>query len=293
MRARPSERSSLPSLSEIGVEVFRPNGLDHLDRNELVERTAKVAVVLEENRDALAQPCVSHTCDRQVVLFAGYRRGGHAASETRRRVDRHAAPTRSHLEQMVVGTKLEFAADPVEACLLRLFEGHVVPLPKSGRIHHRRVEPERVEIISKVVVIGDVATTPVFRVASHSVIEAFDCASDEAEPAAVEVTQTSGCPEQDSHGRNQVVGRPKPVHVALARAEAAAEGDGGPCIGVVDLDGGSRPRIASAKHVGPSLVDHGELTEGDFVQAIHDEAACEPRRERRRQLGPGRQGNGQ
>jgi hypothetical protein len=55
---------------EEGVEVLPADGLDHLDRDELVELAGQVAVVLEQQRDAVLEPGGGDALARQVVLLA-------------------------------------------------------------------------------------------------------------------------------------------------------------------------------------------------------------------------------
>src|SRR5579863_1125778 len=65
---------------EEGVEVLPANGLDHLDRDELVEAAAEVAIVREEHRHPLAEPGRRDPLAGQPVLLRRDRRGRHLAA---------------------------------------------------------------------------------------------------------------------------------------------------------------------------------------------------------------------
>ncbi len=77
--------------------------LDHLDRHQLVVPAVEVAVVVEEQRDALGETGVVDALARQRVLLARDRRRRHAAAVVSRGVQREAAPAGADLEQMIAG----------------------------------------------------------------------------------------------------------------------------------------------------------------------------------------------
>ena len=90
------------------------------------------------------------------------------AAVARGRVERHRAPSRADLEQVVVGRELELAAGELELGLLRLGECHAGAIPNGAGVGHRLIEEEAKQVVPEVVVRGDVATGVRARVARHA-----------------------------------------------------------------------------------------------------------------------------
>ena len=122
----------LRAAAEEDVEVLPPDRLDHLDRDELVVAAPEVAVVDAEDLDLALEPGGSHPRLGVLALLARDRRRRHPAAVARRRVHGEPAPPGADLEQMVVGTQLEPAADPLELRRLRLLERRVLALEPSA-----------------------------------------------------------------------------------------------------------------------------------------------------------------
>ena len=123
----------LRAAAEVGREVLPADGLDHLDRDELVVAALEVAVVLEQDRHAILQPARAHALGREGVLFAGDRRGRHPAAVVLGRVDGKPAPAGADLQHVVGGAEVELRADPLELRERGLFEGGLAASRRSRR----------------------------------------------------------------------------------------------------------------------------------------------------------------
>ena len=98
---RAVRRQQRRAALEEGVEVLPADGLDHLDRDELVEGPLELAVVLQQQRDAVVDAGGADALGGERVLLGGDRRRRHAAAVARGGVDREAAPAGADLEHVV------------------------------------------------------------------------------------------------------------------------------------------------------------------------------------------------
>ena len=108
--------------SEVVVIVFVTHGFKHFDAHDLVELPAQVAVVFEQQLDALPRSALREHFPRIVVLLPADGRGCHAAPVGLGRVCCKAAPASSDFEHVVAWTQLQLAADAVELVDLCLFQ---------------------------------------------------------------------------------------------------------------------------------------------------------------------------
>ena len=83
--------------------ILMADGLDHLDRDQLVVLAGEIAIVVEPQLDAIAQARGGDALAGELVLFPGDRRRRDAAAIVARGVDRESAPAGADLEQMIVG----------------------------------------------------------------------------------------------------------------------------------------------------------------------------------------------
>ena len=141
-----------------------------------------------------------------------------------RRVDRHPAPAGADLQQVVVGAEVEALADPVELRQLRLLEARVRAREVGARVHHRRIEEGGEEVVAEVVVGADVGAGAGAGVLGDEAAEPVQGAArlgDGGADAAVLVGEAAG---GDPDQRDQVVGLPEPVDVALAEPDEPCSG---------------------------------------------------------------------
>ncbi|MNG27168.1 hypothetical protein D3C84_1122570 [compost metagenome] len=77
--------------------------LDHFDRHQLVVLALQVAVVLQQQGDALAQAEFGDAPRRVGVLLPGQGGGGHPATVMAGGMDGHAAPAGADFQQVIAG----------------------------------------------------------------------------------------------------------------------------------------------------------------------------------------------
>ncbi len=159
-------REEFRALREERTDVAPADGLDHLDRDELVVASGQVAVVAEEHRDPILQPGPADNGDRVVVLLARDRGRRDPATARRSGVDGQGSPPRPDLEQVVPRAKVEPVADQLELGQLGVLERRRALGEHRARVAHRPVEHPREQLVAKVVVGGDVAPAPIARAAS-------------------------------------------------------------------------------------------------------------------------------
>ncbi|MNN60623.1 hypothetical protein D3C81_1758170 [compost metagenome] len=133
------------------------DGFDHLDRNQLVEAPAQVAVVLAQHRDALRKAQRLHPLQGMGVLRFGQRRGGDAAAIPGGSMDGQAAPAGADFQQVFVGFEFQLLADAFKLVQLRLLQGLLGALELRRRVHHGWVEQAFEQSVAQVVVGQDVA----------------------------------------------------------------------------------------------------------------------------------------
>ena len=139
------------------VEVLPADGLDHLDRDELVVAAAQVAVVLEQHGHAILEPGLAHAPHGGRVLVRGDRRRGHAAAARAGGVHGERAPARADLQQVVGRLQVELVEDQLELGASRPARASCPGrVEQRAGVHHRRVEHPLEQVVAEVVVGLDV-----------------------------------------------------------------------------------------------------------------------------------------
>ena len=85
------------------------DGLDHFDRDELVELHAElwqISIIREQHRDLITQAGFLNSLQRQVILPPRDCRGRHTATIVRSGVEGEATPAGADLQEMVAGHQL-------------------------------------------------------------------------------------------------------------------------------------------------------------------------------------------
>ena len=116
------------------------DGLDHLDRYQLVVLAAEVAVVLQQQGDLTLQAQLGNALFGIGELLARQGGGGDLAAMVAGGIDRHAAPAGADFQQMVAGFEGELLADTFQLVQLRLLQAVVRALEHGRRVHHGRIE---------------------------------------------------------------------------------------------------------------------------------------------------------
>ncbi len=138
-----------------------------------------------------------------------------------RRFLREPAPAAADLEHALPRREPEQLGDGRVFALLRRFE-RLAPVREKGRgIGHAAIEPERVEIVPEIVVIGDVALAAGPRVAAEHVADALDRARGEA---AVGVEAKRALVHHGKlHQPDEIRAIPIAIHIGFGKADRAAE----------------------------------------------------------------------
>ncbi|MNY10200.1 hypothetical protein D3C86_1431600 [compost metagenome] len=79
----------------------------------------------------------------------------HFRAKFSRSKTRQSAPTTTHIQQILAGLQAQLAAQMTELGLLGLFEGFAAGLEVSAGVRHVAVEPQLIERVGKVVVVGN------------------------------------------------------------------------------------------------------------------------------------------
>ena len=202
-------RQQVAAAREEGPEVLPADGLDHLDRDELVVAALELAVVAQQHGDAVLQAGGAHERDRVVVLLARDGGGRHAAAVVRGGVDGQPAPAGADLQQVVARAEVELAADQLELVQRRVLERRARRGEDRRRVHHPLVEEEREEVVAEVVVGGDLAAAAVDRVARAARAPARGRSAGAASAAGGRAPRRCARPgARARRGRGSTTGRP-------------------------------------------------------------------------------------
>ena len=221
----------------------------------------------------VGEPGVGDAPARAGQLVRRDRGRGDTAAVAGRGVDGEGAPARADLEQVVLGTEPEHAAEPVDLGDARLLQGGVGALEDPAGVGHGGVEHELEEVVAQVVVVGDVAAAAGPRVAAEGVPDGVDRASQGGQPSLQAVHGGHVSRHQADH-RGEVGGVPLAGGVGLRGPQRAAGGDPSPegrvahhHLGGEAVGGGAPERGARAPFT------EGELPLGEARQARQHQAA--------------------
>jgi hypothetical protein len=150
--------------------------------------------------------------------------------------------------------------------LLRLLQGDGRIREVRGRVGHRVVEEQRVQLVGEVVVRLDVALRLPETVRPHRVDELV--AGDVEHGGGRDAAQRSTVGDDDPDEGDEVVGRPPRFHVRLTDPDGRPVQQIGEEAPVVDVD--ARPQLAGGVPEGPDPpVRQGHLERADLELAEH------------------------
>ena len=152
------------------------------------------------------------------------------------RMQRKAAPAGADLEHVILRPERELAANGVKLRRRRLRERHFRPLEQRTRVHHRLVEEQLEEVVTEIVVRGDIAPAARPRVAMQPVRGPAHQRRQGREIAFHRIERLP-VPEHQAQQGGEVVRLPVPEHVRLSCADGAPEGDLGIERGIEHRDG--------------------------------------------------------
>ncbi|MNI42412.1 hypothetical protein D3C73_967080 [compost metagenome] len=223
------------AAAKVERQIAVPDRLDHLDRNQLVEAPAEVAVVFAQDGNALLQAKRLDALPGMGVLRLGQRGGGHPTPMAGGGVDCQAAPAGADLEQMVVGAQREFGADTLELVQLGLLQALLLTVEHCSGVHHGRVQQPLEQGIAQIVMGQDVASRTTPAVAVEPVQQAQDRTT-EARQAALEGVEHLQVGDEQAGDRGQVRTAPVAVGIGFAGTDRAVGSHHAPGGLVDDLD---------------------------------------------------------
>ena len=184
-------------------------------------------VVLEPNFHAVGNAFTGEAFLAPGELGLGDGQRGDAAAVILCRVAGHAAPAGPDFEQVVGGLEAEIAAERVILRGLGLLQRELGRDEEAAGVSHRGVEPETVEVVPEVVMLGDVAAADLHRIGAEQVLHAVRAAQEiERERAAPGAGHAGGVLDvfdEPRYDRRQIIRVPIAVHVSLAETDVTEE----------------------------------------------------------------------
>ncbi|CEE59684.1 hypothetical protein XACW160_290032 [Xanthomonas citri pv. citri] len=214
-------------LGEVRIQILVADGFDHLDRDHAVEAAFQVAVVAQQHRHPIAQTCRGDALVGQLELLAGNGGGGDAAAVFACGVQCKAAPAGADLHHMMVRRQAQFLADAFELAGRRALQCRLAlrlfAVDKDGRrVHQVFIQKQFEQRVAQVVMRGDIAPAAAAGIARKRMQAAHGQAA-QARGAGLHRVQPLAVAQQQPHQRHQVVALPLPIHIRLARTDAAVE----------------------------------------------------------------------
>ncbi|MNZ41380.1 hypothetical protein D3C78_589280 [compost metagenome] len=269
---QPVRLEQLRALAEVLGQVAVADRLDHLDRHQLVELAVELAIVLEQQGDAIFQAHLGDALRGVGVLLARQGGGGHPAAVVAGRVQRHAAPAGADLQQVVGGLEVELLADALQLVELRLLEAVGRIEEHRRRVHHGRVEEGLEQLVAEIVVGGDVLLRAGPRVAIEPVQGAQHRPAQGGQATLQGVEHLEVGDEHADH-RGQVRAAPVAVDVGLAGADRTVAGDQAPGGAVVDVDFAMQRGVRIAEAVALVALDQQQAATAQLAELAQHGAA--------------------
>ncbi len=195
------------------------DGFDHLDRDDLVERSAHTPVVRLEHRDPVGETGAAYALARELELAPGNGCGGDPAAVVLGRVECEAPPARADLEEPVAGREPGHPGDAFELRPRRVRQSRSGSVEDRAGIGHRVVEDAPEEFVADVVVrahVPEVARRVGAVHARDRVDERAQCTVD----AILSVVERLQAVQREPQEAGEIVGVPPPVGVRLAQPDA-------------------------------------------------------------------------
>lgn len=141
----------------VQLEVGVANMLEHADADHLVEATilGQVTVVEDLQVDLVSQALLLDPLAAQLQLLLAQCDAKHLGAILTGGEARQPAPATTDIQQVIPSLQAQLAAQVVELVLLGLGQGVVRLLEVGTGIDHVRVEPQLVELVGQIVVIGN------------------------------------------------------------------------------------------------------------------------------------------
>ena len=267
----------LVALGEEGFVELVADGFDHFDGDDFIEGALDVAVVLDADLELVFEAGVLDALAGVCGLCFGDGDAGDLTAVVCGGVAAEAAPATADFEDVVVGSELEFLTEGVVFCGLGIFDSGVGVFEFGAGVGHRFIEPEGVEFVSEIVVLGDVTTAGLDGVGALEVAEPIDDLEEVDAGKFVRggVRALQGFHVKDEPGDDgaDVGGVPDAIGVGLAHADVSIVGAAlEELFVVIDFDargdvGIGRPELTN-RTIG---IFHAESTEGHLFEESEDE----------------------
>jgi len=265
------------ALGEEGFVEFVADCFDHFDGDDFIEGALDVAVVLDTDLELVFQAGVLDALAGVGGLCFGDGDTGDLTAIVCGGVAAEAAPAAADFEDVVGGGEFELLAESFVFGSLGFFDSGVGFFEFGAGVGHRFIEPKGVELVSKVVVFGDVATAGLDGVGALEVAEPIDDLEkiDAGEFVRGGVRALQGFHVEDEPGDDgaDVGGVPDAIGVGLAHAYISVVGAAlEELFVVVDFDAGGDVGIRGAELTNRAIgIFHAEATKGHLFEESEDE----------------------
>lgn len=148
-----SAAKALAIQPQVGVA----NVLEHAHTDDLVEASIlrQVTIIEQLQFDLMLQAFGHYSRPSQLQLLLAQGNAQHSCAELARRESCQATPTAADIQKVITLSQSQFAAQVSELVLLRLLQGLLTGMEVGAGVRHVPVEPELIELVGQVVVIGD------------------------------------------------------------------------------------------------------------------------------------------
>src|SRR5271154_1576081 len=147
-------------MGEIFIEAGGADMLEHADRDDAVERTLDIAIVLQSKVDAILEPLLPRPLRGDDLLLLRQRHSGDARAGCLREIKSHPAEPTADVERAMAIVDQQFGGDMAFFRQLRLFEALARMLEIRAGVLPVGVQKEFVETMIQVVMTRDVAARP-------------------------------------------------------------------------------------------------------------------------------------
>ena len=198
-----------------------------------------------------------------------------------------SSPAAANLQHMVSRLELQFLTQRLIFRILRIRQRLPRMLETRGRVSHRLIKPERVELIPKVIVLGDVAPAGAHTVGPQQMLHAIDkvqqihtghLAGGTARSLSLGEIQN----EPLDH-RRDVVSLPVTIDIGLAKSHIAEQGAALEKIAAANAHLGRDGRAMLPHHMRTTIgVHHSKPPVNEGLERQHEKPLIKSRLRRRR-----------
>ncbi len=201
-------------------QVALTDGLNHLNRHQLVVDPGQIAVVAEQHLNTILQPCPGDARGGPVVLLLRQRGGGHPAAVMTGGIFRHRPPAGANLQQMIVCRERQLVTQPRHFRLLSRGQILLVPAKQRAGVQEMFIKEMGVKGVAQIVMGGNIFPRLRAGVAPHPVPQPLHRFPEQAKPF-FQLSEDLAIARNQLQQRRQVGRLPVAIHPRLCRGEAA------------------------------------------------------------------------